>query len=147
MTMVTGRRLIGLPDEELGLLFKPVQLRVIGKLSRGEELTANEKRYLRGRLGTKLRILERLADRGQARMNDLDVVLDQLGEYYITGYEALKHNGFGWYFIPKRVEVVNTRLDGNLAIDGRLAVFRRVKSIGRDRWTIDGDTGIRYATN
>jgi hypothetical protein len=70
-----------------------------------------------------------------------------LGEYYITGYEALKHNGFGWYFEPRKTEVMNTRVDGSLVIDGKHVIFRRLKTIDRGWWTVDSETGRRYATN
>ena len=136
-----------LPGDERGLLFKPVQLRILEKMSRNAELNQNEKRYLRGRLGKKLRLVERLAQFGRPRKNALDTVLEQLGDYYITGYEALKRNGFGWYFEPRKIEVMNTRLEGRLAIDGRLVVFCRLKTIDREWWTADKETGRRYATN
>jgi hypothetical protein len=147
MPTVINSRIFELPNAELGLLFKPVQLRVLEKLSRRVDLTQNEKRYLRGRLGQKLRLVGQLAQFGCPRKDALSTVLDQLGEYYITGYAALKHNGYGWYFDPRRIEIVNTHLDGRLVIDGKPVVFRRVKSIGRDRWAADSSTGLKYATN
>ena len=139
--------IFGLPDEELGLLFKPVQLRVIEKMSRGAILSPNEKRYLRGRLGKKLRLVDRLARPAPTRNEGLGALVGLLGEYYITGYEALKHNGFGWYFEPRRIEVVNTRLEGRLTVDGKLVLFKRVRSIGPDCWAPDSGTGLKYATN
>lgn len=147
MTTMVCSRILKLPRDEQGLLFKPVQLRVLEKLSRNAELTQNEKRYLRGRLGRKLRLVERLAQSGRRRKDAIDWVLEQVGDYYITGYEALKRNGFGWYFEPRKIEVMNTRLDGKLAIDGRLVVFCRLKTIGREWWTADKEIGRRYATN
>jgi hypothetical protein len=140
-------RIFDLPMAELGLLFKPVQLRVIEKMSRKTELTQNEKRYLRGRLGKKVRLLERLAGFGHPRKDALSMVLDQLGDYYIAGYEALKHNGFGWYFEPRKTEVMNTRIEGTLVMNGKPVIFRRLKTIDRDWWTVDSETGKRYATN
>jgi hypothetical protein len=136
-----------LPADELGMLFKPVQLRVLEKMSKNIELTQNEKRYLRGRLGMKLRLMERLAQADRSHKDALDTVLGQLGVYYITGYEALKHNGFGWYFEPRRMEVMNTRLSGRLDIDGKAVIFHRLKAIGRHWWAADRETGRRYATN
>jgi len=147
MPKVVNPAIFRLPAGELGMLFKPVQLRVLEKISKNMELTQNEKRYLRGRLGAKLRLLERLAQAERSREEALDTVLGQLGEYYITGYEALKHNGFGWYFEPRRMEVMNTRLSGRLDIDGKPVIFHRLKAIGRDWWTADRETGRRYATN
>jgi hypothetical protein len=145
--MAINSRIFELPNAELGLLFKPVQLRVLEKLSRRVGLTQNEKRYLRGRLGRKLRLVEQLAQFGRPRKDALNTVLDQLGEYYITGYAALKHNGYGWYFDPRQIEIVNTRLDGRLTLDGKLVIFRRVKSIGPDWWAADSGAGLKYATN
>jgi hypothetical protein len=147
MATTVNSMIFKLPGDELGTLFKPVQLRVLEKLSRNDELTQNEKRYLRGRLGKKLYLLERLARSGHGQKNALDTVLEQLGDYYITGYEALKRNGFGWYFEPRKMDVMNTRLEGRLAIDGRLVVFCRLKTIDREWWTADKETGRRYATN
>jgi len=140
-------RIFELPDEELCLLFKPVQLRVVEKVSRGAILSHNEKRYLRGRLGRKIRLLERLARPARERNYGLRAIVGLLGEYYITGYEALKHNGYGWYFEPRNIEVVNTRLDGRLIVDGKVIIFRRMKSMAPDWWATDSATGLRYATN
>lgn len=147
MTRAINSRMLELPSAELGLLFKPVQLRVLEKMSRNAGLTQNEKRYLRGRLGKKLRLMERLARFGPDRKNAFNMILDQLGDYYITGYEALKRNGFGWYYDTKRIEVVNTRLDGRLTIDGKPVIFRRVRSIDPEWWAPDSKTGLKYATN
>jgi len=147
MLTTIDSRILELPDDELGLLFKPAQLRVLEKLSRSAGLTQNEKRYLRGRLGKKICLVERLTRYGRRRKDALGIVLDQLGEYYIAGYEALKHNGFGWYFEPKKIEVMNTHLDGTLVLDGKPVIFRRLKTIDRAWWSVDSETGRRYATN
>jgi hypothetical protein len=145
-TAITSR-IFELPNDELGLLFKPVQLRVIDKITRGSILSPNERRYLRGRLGKKLRLLDHLIRPARPQTDALGAIVSLLGEYYITGYAALKHNGYGWYFDPRKIEVVNTRLDGRLTVDGKLVIFRRVKSIGPDWWTADSATGLKYATN
>jgi hypothetical protein len=147
MKPALATRIFELPDDELGLLFKPVQLRVIDKISKGAILSSNEKRYLRGRLGTKLRLLDHLVRPARPQTGSLGAIVSLLGEYYITGYAALKHNGYGWYFEPRRIEVVNTRLDGRLTVDGKVVVFRRVKSIGPDWWATDSGTDLKYATN
>lgn len=140
-------RIFELPGDELGLLFKPVQLRVIEKLQHGEPLSPNEKRYLRGRLGKKLSLLDHLVSPVRPQTDALGAIVGMLGEYYLTGYAALKHNGYGWYLDPRRIEIVNTRLDGKLTVDGKHVIFRRVKTIGPDWWAADSDTGLKYATN
>jgi len=147
MKPALSTRIFELPDDELGLLFKPVQLRVIEKISRGSILSPNEKRYLRGRLGKKLRLLDHLVRPTRAQTDPLSTVVGLLGEYYITGYAALKHNGYGWYFDPRRIEIVNTRLDGKLTVEGKPVIFKRVRNIGPNWWAADSDTGLKYATN
>jgi len=134
-------------NKNLDILFKPVQLRIIKKLAVGRPLTENEKRYLRGNLGKKLRMLQALIDAPSTQENHLYEFLRAIREYYITGYEALKHNGFGWYFDPKRIIVMNTRLEGTFRVDDRIIIFRRVKSLGKNGWKTDPDSGLRYATN
>jgi hypothetical protein len=147
MKPVVESRIFELPEQELRLLFKPVQLRVIEKLSCGAPLSSNEKRYLRGRLGKKLRLVDSLARPRKMQYDGLGAIIGLLGEYYITGYEALKRNGFGWYYDTKRIEVVNTRLEGRLMIDGKSIVFRRARSIDPEWWAPDSSTGLKYATN
>jgi hypothetical protein len=138
-------RVLELDDGEREILFKPVQLRVLRKSLDGKRLTENEKRYLRGRLGKKIAAMEHLVEMGEK--DPLKDILSDIGEYYITGYEALKLNGFGWYYDTKRVEVVNTRIEGRLHVGGRSIRFIRVRSLGKGGWVSDGETGIRYAKN
>jgi hypothetical protein len=147
MKPALATRIFELPDDELGLLFKPVQLRIVEKITHGSILSPNEKRYLRGRLGKKLRLLDHLVGPACPRTDALGALVSLLSEYYITGYAALKHNGYGWYFDPRKIEIVNTRLDGRLTVEGKPIIFRRVKSIGPDWWTADSKTSIRYAKN
>jgi hypothetical protein len=147
MKPALSTRIFELPDDELGLLFKPVQLRIIEKITHGSALSSNEKRYLRGRLGKKLRLLEHLVRPARPRTDPLGEFVGLLGEYYITGYAALKHNGYGWYFDPQKIEIVNTRLDGRLTVDGKTVILKRVKFIGLDWWAADSGTGLKYATN
>jgi len=134
-------------NKDLDILFKPVQLRILKKIATGCSITENEKRYLRGGLGKKLNLLRSLMNALSSNDDRLTIFLKTLGEYYITGYDALKHNGFGWYFEPKRIVVVNTRIEGSLRIDARRIILRRVKSLGRKGWKMDPDSGLRYATN
>src|SRR3989344_6596650 len=91
-------------------LFKSKQFNAIKKIYNKERLTDNEKRYLRGNIRKKLQILEKLEVKD---MQDIYILfLNSLGSYYITGLEALKYNGYGWYFQPKIIEIINTKLQG-----------------------------------
>lgn len=136
---------MNLPDDEIALLFKPVQRLIIEKMASGKSLVENEKRYLRGRLGMKLRAIGHLA--ATEAESQFETMLRAMGEYYITGYAALRQNGFGWYFEPRGSEIVNTRIEGRLNLDGRPVLFRRVKSIDRKWWRLDRSSGKRYAAN
>src|SRR3989338_1063251 len=107
-------------------LFKPVQFNIIKKINAGKKLTENEKRYLRGKMRKKLIALENLESK-QIPAESLNVILSSIGSYYITGLEALKHNGYGWYFEPKSIEVLNTRIEGTIRISGNIFKFIRVK--------------------
>ena len=71
---------------------------------------------------------------------------NRIKSYYITGLEALKHNGFGWYFNPKIVEVINTKIERRFVLGRKKIVFIKVKSIVG---TISKDkvTGFWYASN
>ena len=125
-------------------LFKPIQFKIIKKLSRGEKLNENEKRYLRGNIKKKLQIMENLSiETG----NELTSFLNNLDSYYITGLEALKHNGYGWYFKTKVIEIINTKIQGKLIFSDKTLNLIRVKSITNSRITVDKKTGLKYATN
>ena len=127
-------------------LFKPVQFNIIKKINAGKKLTENEKRYLRGKMRKKLIALENLESK-QIPAESLNVILSGIGSYYITGLEALKHNGYGWYFEPKSIEVLNTRIEGTIRISGNIFKFIRVKSIEKSEYLIDKKTGLKYAAN
>lgn len=127
-------------------LFKPVQFSIIKKLNEGKKLTENEKRYLRGNMGEKLTSLEQLESKEKISDN-ASAFLGSIGSYYITGLEALKHNGYGWYFEPKSIEVINTRIGGNMRIADAGFKFIRVKSIGSSEYSVDKETGMKYASN
>ncbi|MBI4452222.1 hypothetical protein HY637_02225 [Candidatus Woesearchaeota archaeon] len=127
-------------------LFKPVQFNIIKKISAGRKLTDNEKRYLRGKMGEKLIALEKLEGRQEAN-ESLNILLGSIGSYYITGLEALKHNGYGWYFEAKTIEVISTRIEGTIRIAGNIFKFIRVKSIEKSEYLIDKNTGLKYAAN
>ena len=127
-------------------LFKPVQFNVIKKLDRGKKLTENEKRYLRGKMKKKLTLLQNFMSIKQLKDN-YSILIDIIGSYYITGLEALKHNGYGWYFEPKIVEVINTKVEGSIALKDKTIKFIRVKSIKNSKIIIDKESGLKYATN
>jgi hypothetical protein len=140
-------RILALDNRILSNLFKPVQVEILKKIKNGSSLTENEKRYFRGGIRKKMESLQALTLKGDNNIDNLVTMLKLLGEYYITGYDALKHNGFGWYFESKRILVLNTRLDGRLYVDGRTIILKRVKSLGKHCWATDKKSGLRYATN
>jgi len=145
--MVSSQLIKKLADSEglvVPILFKPVQFNIIRKLNEGDKLNENEKRYLRGQLREKLAALDQLNNNEKPNETQL---LDSIGSYYITGLEALKHNGYGWYFEPKIVEVINTKIEGSLRIGNRMFRLIRAKSIEKSEYTIDTGNGLRYATN
>ncbi len=127
-------------------LFKPVQFRIIKKLSKNKKLTENEKRYLRGKMKDKFNVLQELMKVNVMR-DEFRVLVDNIGSYYVTGLEALKHNGYGWYFEPKIVEVINTKIEGRFVVNNKTVKFIRVKSISKSKTKIDKKSGIIYATN
>jgi hypothetical protein len=141
------RQLVELKDGVVPALFKPVQFNILKKLSVGKKLTENEQRYLRGNMKSKLNILMRLMESKPREVGRDIAVLESLGSYYITGLEALKHNGYGWYFKPKRIEVINTKIEGSMKFADKIVQCIRVKSIKHSRFSIDKKTGLKYATN
>ena len=140
------RKLVDSEEIIVPTLFKPVQFNIIKKLNTGEKLTENEKRYLRGNMKEKLIALEEL--NGKEKINEgISMFLNSIGSYYITGLEALKHNGYGWYFETKVVEIINTRIKGNVRIASNILKFMRVKTIEGSKYSIDKEIGLKYATN
>jgi len=133
-------------DESLtNKIIKPKQLSILKKQVYGKKLSENEKRYLRGNLRKKLEFLEEFWD----VLNEIDEkqqLLNILNSYYITGLEALRYLGFGWYFIPKIIEIINTRLEGKIKIKNITLKFYRVRSIRMSKLKIDRGTGLKYAT-
>lgn len=140
------RKLAESEEAVVPVLFKPVQFKIIKKLSKGKKLTENEKRYLRGNMKEKLKALEQLKLEEHAK-DSASAFLDSIGSYYITGLEALKHNGYGWYFNPKSIEVMNTRIEGSIRITGAHFKFIRLKSIEGSEYIVDKETGLKYAAN
>ncbi|MBI4154476.1 hypothetical protein HY498_00105 [Candidatus Woesearchaeota archaeon] len=139
------KKLIDSEDLIVPTIFKPGQFAIIKKINEGKKLTENEKRYLRGRLGKKISIIESL--QGKTPINNLVLFLNNLNNYYITGTEALKHNGFGWYFTPKIIEIINTKIEGKINFGNKVLKFIRVKSLENREHLLDKDNGLKYATN
>lgn len=127
-------------------LFKPVQFSIIKKLSQSRMLSDNEKRYLRGKMKQKILALQELMQK-EVNHDELVVLLNNISSYYITGLEALKHNGYGWYYEPKFIEVINTKIEGIMRFKERTIKFIRVKSISHSKIKTDEETGLKYATN
>lgn len=140
------RKLADSEETVVPTLFKPGQFKIIKKMSAGKKLTENEKRYLRGKMGEKLIALEELENK-EAANESASSLFDNIGSYYITGLDALKHNGYGWYFEAKVIEVVNTRIEGTVKISGNVFKFIRVKSIDSSKYSVDKKTGLKYAEN
>jgi len=140
------KKLVNFEADVVPALFKPVQFNILKKLNTGKKLKDNEKRYLRGKMKEKLHLLEELENKEEIS-NKLNTFLNSVSSYYITGLEALKHNGYGWYFEPKVVEVINTKIEGKIRIENKTLKLIRVKSIENSKYTVDKNTGLKYATN
>lgn len=128
------------------LLFKPIQFEILEKLDQRKSLTPNEQRYLRGKVRRKLQVLQKLCAT-ESPEKDLTFLLDTIGSYYITGLAALKHHGYGWFYEPKIIEIINTRLQGKLIWQDTTFKFIRVKSISKKETAVDSETGLHYASN
>lgn len=139
-------KLVNFEDIVVPTLFKPVQFNILKKLNIGKKLNENEKRYLRGKMKEKLHLLEELENKEETKYA-INVFLNSVSSYYITGLEALKHNGYGWYFQPKVTEVINTRIEGRVKIGDKMLKLIRVKSIENSKYMVDKKTGLKYATN
>jgi hypothetical protein len=138
------QNLVNQEDLIVPTLFKPVQFNIIKKLSKGKKLNENEKRYLRGNIKKKLQIIENLNIKTE---DEYTSFLNNLNTYYITGLEALKYNGYGWYFKTKIIEIINTKIQGRLIFSDKILKLIRVKSIINNKIIIDKKTGLKYATN
>ena len=139
-------KLVNFEDAVVPTLFKPVQFNILKKLNEGKNLNDNEKRYLRGKMKAKLQLLEELESK-EGISSRINAFLNSVSSYYITGLEALKHNGYGWYFQPKVIEVINTKIEGKIRIENKTLKLIRVKSIENSKYTVDKKTGLKYATN
>ena len=129
-------------------IFKDKQYDVLKKISFGTELTETEKRYLRGNIGKKLELLNILnLDQYNPRVRDYSDFLKILRDYYITGLEALKNNGFGWDLKINIIEVINTNLNGEVEFSGKILKFIKVKSIKNADYIFNKSDSMKYATN
>ena len=140
------KKLVNFEAMVVPTLLKPVQFNILKKLNAGKKLNNNEKRYLRGKMKEKLHLLEELESKEEIS-NKLSTFLNSVSSYYITGLEALKHNGYGWYFEPKVVEVINTKIEGKVRIENKALKLIRVKSMENSKYAVDKKTGLKYATN
>lgn len=140
------KKLVNFESVVVPTLFKPVQFNILKKLNEGKKLNDNEKRYLRGKMKEKLQLLEKLESK-EEKSDSIGIFLNSISSYYITGLEALKYNGYGWYFEPKAIEVMNTRIEGKIRIENKTLKLIRVKSVENSRYIIDKKTGLKYATN
>ncbi len=127
-------------------LFKPVQFRILHKLEQGQPLTDNEQRYRRGNLQQKLKVLQQLLISGPPEQ-ELPLLLNFCGPYYITGLEALRHHGYGWFYETKVIEVINTKIAGKVTLLSKTIKFIRIKSLSKSKIIVDRETGLRYASS
>ena len=128
------------------VLFKPVQFAVLKKMMEGKILNENEKRYLRGGIQKKMIAIQELTGKDNYT-GKLNTILQSLNQYYITGLEALRHNGYGWYYDSKIIEVINTSITGKIRIRGQTIQFIRLKSLRNTKIKDDKKNGLVYATN
>ncbi len=140
------QKILSMDESITNTIIKPKQLSLLRKLVYGQELTENEKRYLRGNLRNKLEFLEEFWEKTQD-IDEHQQLLNIMDSYYITGLCALRYHGFGWYYIPKIIEIINTRLEGKIRLKNITLKFYRVKSIGQSDIIVDEQTGLKYATN
>jgi hypothetical protein len=140
------QKILSLDESLVNTVIKPKQLALLKKLQEAQELTENEKRYLRGNLGRKLEFLEEFYGDG-IDADELQQLLSVIESYYITGFSALRYNGYGWFYTPKIIEIINTRIEGMIRLKNNIIKFHRVKSIGKSDFTVDESTGLRYASN
>ena len=124
------------------VLFKHAQFEVLRKLDNNKPLSENEKRYLRGNIRNKIEAIAKLTENKE---NELSGLLNSIGSYYITGFEALKLNGYGWYYTSKKIDVINTKIEGKIRMAGKTIAFIRIKSISKSRF--NKINNINYATN
>lgn len=136
---------LNLPEHEIRTLFKPKQKEVLVRIMKGEPLDSNQQRYLRGDIRKKIDTLSSLEKNGKE--NEKRSFLKGVENYYITGYDALKHNGYGWYFSTKRIIVMNTRLEGTFHVPGAIIKLIRLRSLKNRSFSVDEETRLKFASN
>ena len=139
------QKILSMDESITNTIIKPKQLSLIRKLFNGQKLTENEKRYLRGNLRKKLEFLEEFWEETLG-IDEHQQLLNIIDSYYITGLCALRYHGFGWYYIPKIIEIINTRIEGKIRLKNITLKFYRIKSIGKSEFVVDDSTGLKYAT-
>ena len=141
-------KIVELGEEIVRPIFKDKQFVVLKKISFGTELTETEKRYLRGNIRKKLELLNILnSDQYNPRIKDYSDFLKILREYYITGLDSLKNNGFGWDLKINVIEVINTKLNGEVEFSDKTLKLIKVKSIKKADFKINKSDSLKYATN
>ena len=141
-------KIVELGEEMVRPIFKDKQFGVLKKISFGTELTETEKRYLRGNIRKKLKLLNILnSDQYNPRVKDYLDFLKILRKYYITGLDALKNNGFGWDLKINVIEVINTKLNGEVEFSDKTLKLIKVKSIKKANFEINKSDSLKYATN
>lgn len=141
-------KLVSLGQDKVNILFKPKQFEVLKKIESGENLTETQQRYLRGTILKKLKLLYELnLDFYNPKIQNYVDLLKILDDYYITGLEAIKHNGYGWDYTTKIVEIINPKLDGEIDFSALKLKFIKVKSMKNYEYITDGETGVKFATN
>ncbi len=142
------KTLVKMNQDQLKPLFKPKQILTLKKIVSNEKLTETESRYFRGAIRKKISILSQLANHEYiSRINGYTDFLNLLGRYYITGLEALKNNGFGWEFNTKIIEVINTKLNGEIVINNKEIKLIKTRSIKNKEVVLNKQDGLVYATN
>jgi hypothetical protein len=140
------QKILSMDESLTNTIIKPKQLSLLRKLVYGQKLTENETRYLRGNLGKKLEFLEEFWEEA-LEIDEHQQLMNIIDSYYITGLCALRYHGFGWYYLPKIIEIINTRIEGKIRLKNVTLKFYRIKSIGKCDFVIDESTGLKYATN
>jgi hypothetical protein len=141
-------KIVELGKEKVRPIFKNKQYDVLKKISFGTELTETEKRYLRGNIKKKLDLLNVInSEQYNPRVKDYSDFLKILGLYYITGLEALKNNGFGWDLKINIIEVINTKLNGEIEFSNKILKFIKAKSIKKAGFILNKSNNLKYATN
>jgi hypothetical protein len=141
-------KLIKLGEKKVYVLFKPKQFKVLEKINNGMILNETEERYLRGSIIHKLNFLFELnLEIYTPKIKTYTTFLKILDNYYVTGMEALKHNGYGWDYTTKIVEIINTKLNGEIDFSEKKLKLIKIRSIKKSNFLFDSSDGLKYATN